>query len=61
MYNSLKQYANGSHVAYIVLIQCEILCLVLPARSEGDLMFCLQSHQGIRIDRSLVLLKDIEI
>ena len=61
MYNSLKQYANGSHVAYIVLIQCEILCLVLPARSEGDLMFCLQSHQRIRIDRSLVLLKDIEI
>ena len=27
---------------------------VLPAKSESDDMFCLQSHQGLRIDRSLV-------
>ena len=27
---------------------------VLPAKSESDVMFCLQSYQGLRIDRSLV-------
>ena len=27
---------------------------VLPAKSESDVMFCLQSYQGLIIDRSLV-------
>ena len=27
---------------------------VLPAKSDSDLRFCLQSYQGIIIDRSLV-------
>ena len=27
---------------------------VLPAKSDSDAMFCLQSNQGLRIDRSLV-------
>ena len=27
---------------------------VLPAKSDSDIMFCLQSYQGLRIDRSLV-------
>ena len=27
---------------------------VLPAKSDNDVMFCLQSYQGLRIDRSLV-------
>ena len=27
---------------------------VLPAKSDSDAMFCLQSYQGLRIDRSLV-------
>ena len=27
---------------------------VLPAKSDSDVMFCLQSYQGLRIDRSLV-------
>ena len=27
---------------------------VVPTRSDSDLMFCLQSYQGLRIDRSLV-------
>ena len=26
---------------------------VLPAKSDSDIMFCLQSYQGLRIDRSL--------
>ena len=27
---------------------------VLPAKSDSDVMFCLQNDQGLRIDRSLV-------
>ena len=27
---------------------------ILPAKSDSDAMFCLQSYQGLRIDRSLV-------
>ena len=27
---------------------------VVPAKNESDVMFCLQSYQGLRIDRSLV-------
>ena len=30
-----------------------IHCTVLPAKSDSDVMFCLHSFQGIRIDRSL--------
>ena len=29
---------------------------VLPAKSDSDVMFCLQSYQGLIIDRSLVYL-----
>ena len=28
--------------------------IVLPAESDSDVMFCLQSYQGLIIDRSLV-------
>ena len=37
-------------------ISCSIMstATVLPAKSEGEVMFCLQSYQGLRIDRSLV-------
>ena len=31
-----------------------LVCTVLPAKSDSDVMFCLQSYQGLRIDRSLV-------
>ena len=27
---------------------------VLPAKSDSDFMFCLQSYQGLKINRSLV-------
>ena len=27
---------------------------ILPAMSDSDVMFCLQSYQGLRIDKSLV-------
>ena len=28
--------------------------IVLPAKSDSDVMFCLQSYQGLMIDESLV-------
>ena len=33
---------------------CKYTFTVLPAKSDSDIMFCLQSYQGLRIDRSLV-------
>ena len=27
---------------------------ILPAKSDSDVTFCLQSYQGLRIDKSLV-------
>ena len=38
-------------VLHVVLIN---LFTVLPAKSDSDVKFCLQSYQGLRIDRSLV-------
>ena len=36
-------------------IQWEIhVHTVLPVKSDSDVMFCLQSFQGLRIDRSIV-------
>ena len=32
------------------------ISIVLPAKSDIDVMFCLQSYQGLRIDISLVYL-----
>ena len=37
--------------AYIQVIS---KATVLPAKSDSDAMFCLQSYQGQRINRSLV-------
>ena len=31
-----------------------IYSTVLPAKSDSDVKFCLQSYQGLKIDRSLV-------
>ena len=30
------------------------IATVLPTKSDSDVMFCLQSNQGLRIDRSFV-------
>ena len=34
---------------------------VLPAKSDTDVMFCLQSYEGLIIDRSLVYYMQSEI
>ena len=34
--------------------RCAEIPTVLPAKSDSDFMFCLQSYQGLIIDRSLV-------
>ena len=33
---------------------CIVACTVLPAKSDSDVMFCLQRYPGLRIDISLV-------
>ena len=35
-------------------VSCIEVSTVLPAKSDSDFMFCLQSYQGLIIDRSLV-------
>ena len=37
-----------------VLTSCAQVHTVLPANSDSDVMFCLQSYQRLMIDRSLV-------
>ena len=38
----------------IYLISTQPCATVLPAKSDSDVMFCLQSYQGLIIERSLV-------
>ena len=35
-----------------------VTAIVVPAKSDNDIMFCLQSYQGLVIDRSLVYYSD---
>ena len=48
-----KTELNNFHVNNAVF-QASLISAVLPAMSDGDLMFCLQSYKGLIIDRSLV-------
>ena len=36
------------------IIWLNVPATVLPAKSDSDVIFCLQSYQGLIIDRSLV-------
>ena len=38
---------------YTMCFGRSIIETVLPVKSDSDVMFCLQSYQGLRIDRSL--------
>ena len=49
--------SNQIFLLYHVYRQYELLtqfATVVPTKSDSDAMFCLQSYEGIRIDRSLV-------
>ena len=46
----VKKYLNQS---LLVNKQTQV-STGLPAKSDSDVMFCLQSNQGLRINRSLV-------
>ena len=45
---------------YVTSVECQFSLhlntsyTVVPAKSDSDVMFCLQRYQGLRIDRSLV-------
>ena len=51
-------YARVASAKYIALYRnkysAEKNTNVLPAKSDSDAMVCLQSYQGLRIDRSFV-------
>ena len=58
---SMKNYPACNDL----VVQCQLsaadynsflvsVATVLPAKSDSDVMFCLQSYQGFIIDRSLV-------
>ena len=37
-----------------LLTNIMLITTVVPAKSDSDVIFCLQSYQGLSIDRSLV-------
>ena len=49
-----KQKALSRDCIYKIEVQCSSKNTVLPAKSDSDFMFCLQSYQGLIIDTSLV-------
>ena len=64
---SLELHTPGLHIGSVWFLTYGWLChfqlqqvgpshnvTVLPAMSDNDFMFCLQSYQGLKIDRSLV-------
>ena len=44
----------GIHIHVYPISDNILNTTVLPAKSDSDVMFCLQSNQGIRIDISLL-------
>ena len=44
----------GNNAEMDQYIQNNFIITVLPAKSDNDVMFCLQNYQGLIIDRSLV-------
>ena len=56
-YCKAQAHFKQSGTDYVEVEIVENLCkiaTVLPAKSDSDIMFCLQSYQGLRINRSLV-------
>ena len=52
---------NGQLVAKIIQSkEGNSAFTVLPAKSDNEVMFCLQSYQGLSIDRSLVYLSYLQ-
>ena len=45
----IQRFGKKSHI-YVMMLAST----VLPAKSDSVVMFCLQSYQGLIIDRSLV-------
>ena len=49
-----EQTVRRSTRMMLQLFVIKMVSTVLPAKSDSDVMFCLQSYQGLRIDRSRV-------
>ena len=56
--SDISLYFAHDSVKFVVLLRpgscATTYTSVLPAKSDSDVMFCLQSYQGLIIDRSLV-------
>ena len=58
-YNNLHIFIIGGKSVFALFwcLKEKVCCetgTVLPAKSDSDFMFCIQSYQGLIIDRSLV-------
>ena len=54
-YNSEKEFPNFQSNDVLWLTKRPVTpSTVLPAKSDSDFMFCLQSYQGLIIDSSIV-------
>ena len=47
-------FPNHTHLVFVYTYISSEYSTVLPAKSDSDVIFCLQSNLGLRIDRSLV-------
>ena len=50
----INQGLAGQGLKLGLVLHTSLLLTVLPAKSNSDFMFCLQSYQGLIIDISLV-------
>ena len=53
-YETLKFTILQINIKQISYKLCNLQVTVLPAKSDSEVMFCLQSYHGLRIDRSFV-------
>ena len=52
--NSADTDEMPTYAAFHLCLPKFAVCTILPAKSDSDVMFCLQCYQGLRIDRSLL-------
>ena len=49
----IKYSSEAMYNKFLICCKWQFDATVLPAKSDTDAMFCLQSYQGLRIDRSI--------
>ena len=53
-----KCHIVGNHMSRLICVFANMvstpMTTIVPSKSDSDVMICLQSYEGLRIDRSLV-------